>query len=264
MKRLLSLTEGVCITLALCACAVAPPSHTLTVFAAASLTESFEEIGQQFEAARPGVRVFFNFAGSQQLHAQLEQGARADVFASANVKEMDVAIGSSLVVSGTQRVFARNRLVVVYPKGNPGQIAALGDLARPGLKLDLADPSAPVGQYTLDMLGEMSQDDSFGSAFKDRVLANVVSREENVKSVVAKVQLGEADAGVVYSTDVTGQAAKELWTLPVPDRYNQIAVYPIAPMARAPEPALARRFIDWVLSPVGQQTLAKHGFITAD
>ena len=243
-----------------------PPQtpKTLTVFAAASLTESFTEIGKQFEADNPGVKVTFNFAGSQQLRAQLAQGAKADVFASANTKEMTTAvISDSLVVSGTQRTFVTNRLAVIVPKSNPGKITALADLARPGLKLDFADPSVPVGQYALDVLTKMSQDATFGATFKDKVVANVVSRENNVKSVVAKVRLGEADAGVVYATDITPDAAKELTTLEVPDRFNVIAVYPIAPLKNAVEPKLASQFVDWVLSPKGQQVFTKYGFIPA-
>ena len=243
-----------------------PPQapKTLTVFAAASLTESFTEIGKQFEADNPGVKVTFNFAGSQQLRAQLEQGARADVFASANAKEMTTAIISdSLVLSGTQHTFVTNRLAVILPRSNPGKITSLADLARPGLKLDFADPSVPVGQYTLDMLAKMSQDATFGATFKDNVVANVVSREDNVKSVVAKVQLGEADAGVVYTTDITPGAAKDLATRDIPDKFNVIATYPIAPLKNAPEPKLASQFVDWVLSSKGQQVLATYGFIPA-
>jgi molybdate transport system substrate-binding protein len=248
-------------TLVGCAQPVQAPK-TLTVFAAASLTESFTEIGEQFQAENPGVKVTFNFAGSQQLRAQLAQGARADVFASANTKEMATAIISdSLVASGTQRTFVTNRLAVILPKSNPGKIAALADLARPGLKLDFADPSVPVGQYTLDILAKMSQDATFGATFKDKVTANVVSREDNVKSVVAKVQLGEADAGVVYTTDITPSAAKDLTTLEIPDKFNVIATYPIAPLKDAPEPELASQFVEWVLSSKGQQVLTQYGFI---
>lgn len=249
------------IGLGLVALAGCTQPKTLTVFAAASLTESFTEIGKQFEAANPGVKVTFNFAGSQQLRAQLEQGATADVFASANTKEMTAAINSVLIVSGTQRLFATNRLVVILPGRNPGKITSLAGLARPGLKLDLADPSVPVGQYTLDMLGKMSQDASFGATFKDNVLANVVSREDNVKSIVSKVQLGEADAGIVYVSDITPDASKEVTALDVPDQFNIIAAYPIAPLKKAAEPGLASRFVDWVLSPKGQQVLAQYGFI---
>jgi molybdate transport system substrate-binding protein len=236
---------------------------TLTVFAAASLTESFTEMGKQFEAANPGVKVAFNFAGSQQLRAQLAQGAKADVFASANAKEMTTAIISdSLVVSGTQRTFVTNRLIVIMPKSNPGRITALANLARPGLKLDFADSSVPVGQYTLDILTKMRQDATFGATFKDKVVANVVSREDNVKSVVSKVQLGEADAGVVYTTDITPSAAKDLATLDVPDKFNVIATYPIAPLKNAAEPKLASQFVDWVLSSKGQQVMTQYGFIS--
>jgi iron complex transport system substrate-binding protein len=239
----------------------APAQQDLTVFAAASLTESFTELGHQFEAAHPNVKVRFNFAGSQQLRAQLEQGADADVFASANTKEMNAAIQDSLIVSGTQKTFARNRLVVIYPKDNPGKIETLADLARPGLKLVVADKAVPVGQYTLDMLTKMSQDPAYGADFPAKVESNVVSREADVKSVVAKVRLGEADAGVIYSTDVTAAAAQDVTPLPIPDQFNQLATYPIAALTKAPQPELAQQFVDLILSDAGQQVLKSYGFI---
>jgi len=236
--------------------------RSLTVFAAASLTESFGELGQQFEAAHPGVKVIFNFAGSQQLRAQMEQGAPADVFASANTKELEGVIQSSLIVSGAQKTFARNRLVVIFPKDNPGKIAALADLAKPGHKLVVADKAVPVGQYTLDMLAKMSKDPAYGADFADKVQKNVVSRENDVKAVVAKVSLGEADAGVVYTTDASAAAAK-LGSLTIPDQFNQLATYPIAALAKAPQPDLAQQFVDLVVSDAGQALLAKYGFIGA-
>ena len=238
-----------------------PTEQSLTVFAAASLTESFGEIGRQFEAAHPGVKVRLNLASSQQLRAQLEQGAHADVFASASTKEMNAAIASSLIISGTQTTFARNSLVVVFPKDNPGQIATLADLAKSGLKLVVADKAVPAGQYTLDMLDKMSQDPNYGEDFSDRVQANVVSRENNVKAVVSKVRLGEADAGVVYSTDVTAAAAQDMTPLAIPDQFNQIATYPIAALAKTQQPELAQQFIELVLSDAGQEVLARYGFI---
>jgi molybdate transport system substrate-binding protein len=233
----------------------------LTVFAAASLKESFSELGKQFEALHPGVKVAINLANSQQLRTQLEEGALADVFASANTKEMNAAIRSSLVVSGTQKTFARNRLVVIYPKDNPGKLAALADLSRPGLKLDIADRAVPVGQYTLDMLGKMSADPAFGTDFQANVLKNVVSYENDVKAVVSKVSLGEADAGIVYSTDVTAAVAPVLGTLDVPNPFNQLATYPIAVLTAAPEPELAAQYVDLVLSDAGQQVMKSYGFI---
>lgn len=243
----------------------APPAgrQTLTVFAAASLAEAFGELGRRFAAAHPGTQVAFNFAGSQQLRAQLEQGASADVLATASRGEMDAAIGASLVVSSTPRVFAHGRLVAIVPAANPGHVSTLADLARPGLKLVVADGAVPAGQYTLEMLQAASRDLAFGADFADRVHANVVSREDNVKSVVAKVRLGEADAGIVYATDAAGAAAADLKILPIPDRLNPIADYPIAMLARARQTELARQFVAFVLSTEGQRVLAGFGFIPA-
>jgi molybdate transport system substrate-binding protein len=239
----------------------ASSNKELTVFAAASLTQPFNELGKQFEASNPGVKVTFNYNASQQLRGQLELGAYADVFASANVKEMNAAIQASLVVSGTQHIFVHNRLVVVYPKDNPAQITTLADLARPNLKLVIADRPVPAGQYTLEMLGKMSADPSFGPDFQTRVLANVVSREATIEAVANKIEIGEADAGVVYTSNVTRAAADKVRVLDVPDQFNQIASYPIAPLAQAANPELANQWIAFVLSETGQQTLSKYGFI---
>ncbi|HEX2979760.1 MAG TPA: molybdate ABC transporter substrate-binding protein, partial [Anaerolineaceae bacterium] len=172
-------------------------AQTLTILAAASLTESFTELGDLFEAQNAGVTVQISFAGSQQLAQQLEQGAPADVFASASKKYMEAAVESKRVNADAAQAFVKNRLVVIFPKDNPGEIAALVDLAKPGLKLDLADKSVPVGQYSLDFLDKASQDAGFDSQFRDSVLKNVVSYEDNVKAVVTKIALGEADAGIV-------------------------------------------------------------------
>lgn len=238
-----------------------PPRTTLNVFAAASLTESFTEIGRRFESGNPDVAVEFNFAGSQQLRAQIESGAEADVFASANEKEMETARGESLVKSETIHNFARNRLIVIYPKGNPAKIGRLSDLANAGTKIDVADASVPVGKYTLEMLDRLAGNPAFGAGFKQRFLANVVSREENVKSVLTKIRLGEADAGVVYVTDVTPEAAADVATLDVPDRFNQIARYPIAVVAKSAHPDLAGKFEDFVLSTDGRGVLRGYNFL---
>jgi len=234
----------------------APQSQTLTVFAAASLTDAFAEIGKNFEAAHPGVSVAFNFGGSQNLRTQLEQGAVADVFASANQKEMDGVVQAGLVVSGTAQVFLTNQLVVILPSDNPGRIEKLNDLTRPGLKLVLAAEEVPVGGYARQVLEKLEA--QFGAGFRNQVLANVVSNEDNVRQVVAKVRLGEADAGIVYGSDAV--AAPELKTLAIPPESNVIAQYPIAALAHAPHPALAQAFVDYVLSSVGQAILKKWGF----
>lgn len=241
----------------------AKPARELSVFAAASLTEAFKEIGQQFEEKHPNTTVAYNFGASNQLRFQIEQGAKADVFASANTKEMDALTKSDAVSKESVQIFARNRLVVLYPKENPGKITALEDLAKPGLKLVIAHKAVPVGNYTLQMLDKMSADTKYGETFKEKVLKNVVSEEENVKSVVAKARLGQADAGIAYVSDV-GSAAKDVGTLEIPDAFNPIATYPIAPLKKASQPELAKEFVDCVLSPVGQDIIQKHGFIPAN
>lgn len=233
----------------------------LTVFAAASLTDAFNEIGQNFSAVHPGVTFSFNFAGSQQLAQQLGQGAPADVFASANKKQMEVTIQAGRVVSGTERTFVRNRLVVIYPQDNPGGLAQLQDLAKPGLKLVFAAKEVPVGQYSLDFLGKASANTAFSPTYMDEVLKNVVSYEDNVKSVLAKVALGEADAGIVYTSDINGDDAGKVGRLDIPDDLNMIAGYPIAAVSDSAHAKQAQAFVDYVLSPAGQQVLVKYGFI---
>jgi molybdate transport system substrate-binding protein len=261
LEKLCPLLIVLAVLLAGCGPSATPEPVGLTVFTAASLTEAFTEIGQRFEAEHPGVKVTFNFAGSQQLAQQLGQGAPADVFASANEKQMGVAIEAGRVVSGTQRVFAHNRLVVIYPRDNPAGLKELRDLARPGLRLVLADKEVPVGRYALDFLDKAAGDAAFGSAFKDGVLQNVVSYEQTVKAVLSKVALGEGEAGIVFCSDVTGSGADKVGRIDIPDELNVIATYPIAPVADSRNPESAQAFIEFVLGPAGQESLAGQGFI---
>jgi molybdate transport system substrate-binding protein len=237
--------------------------RTLTVLAAASLTESFTELSQLFETQNPGVTVTFNFAGSQQLAQQLGEGADADVFASASKKYMDAAIESKRVNADDATIFVKNRLVIIFPKDNPAGLTELKDLAKTGIKLDLADKVVPVGQYSLDFLDKAIKDPGFDPQFKDNVIKNVVSYEDNVKTVLNKVVLGEADAGIVYVTDITTEAAKKVGTIDIPDALNTIANYPIAPISDSKNPELAKAFVTLVLSPDGQAIMAKYGFIPA-
>ena len=239
-------------------------SGNLNVLAAASLLESFTDLGQRFEAANPGVKITFNFAGSQQLAQQINQGAPADVFASANAKQMGVVIEGGRVVSGTQQTMARNRLVVVYPVDNPGNLTTLQDLTKPDLRLVLAAKEVPVGQYALDFLDKASKDPAFGPEFGVDALKNVVSYEQNVKAVLSKVVLGEADAGIVYTTDAASEKSGATVQLDIPDALNSIAVYPIAVLHDSPQPELAKAFVDFTLSPPGQDVLASYGFIKRD
>jgi molybdate transport system substrate-binding protein len=241
----------------------APASIELTVFAAASLTDAFNAIKADFEALYPHVAVVYNFGASNALAQQLVEGAPADVFASANNAQMNAAIEGGRVISGTTRTFARNRLVVVVPSGNPGEVETLQDLAKPGLLVVLAAAQVPVGQYSLDFLDKAAQDPAFGAAFKDEVLANVASYEENVRAVLTKIVLGEGDAGIVYTSDVTGEAADQVERLDIPDALNTIASYPIGIVEDSAHAEMAQTFMDYMLGPEGQAVLAEFGLIPA-
>ncbi len=238
-----------------------PVGGAITVYAAASLRDVFQEIGKNFEAANPGTKVMFNFAGSQQLAEQIGYGAPADVFASANQQQMDAVVKIARVDANASRTFVCNRLVVVFPKANPGRVRTLKDLAKPGLKLVLANKSVPVGGYTLDFLNKASANAEFGAGFADAVLANVVSYEEDVRAAFSKAALGEADAAVVYSSDVAADKATQVSALEIPSELNTIASYPIAALKDSPNAALAQAFARYVLSPPAQTVLVKHGFI---
>jgi molybdate transport system substrate-binding protein len=240
----------------------APAPSTLTVYAAASLTDAFRELGRTLEASHPGLTVQFNFAGSQQLALQIEQGAPADVFASADQRWMSHATEKGLV-AGEARVFARNRLVAIVPRTNPARIGGLPDLARRGTKIVLAAEAVPAGKYSREALENLSAAPGFPPGYDRSVLANVVSQEENVKAVVAKVQLGEADAGLVYRSDVTPTVSRYVRVFEIDDSYNVIASYPIAVLKGARNAEAAEWFVDLVSSVAGQQTLQRHGLLPA-
>lgn len=235
-------------------------STTLTVFAAASLTESFTDLAEVFERQHPEVDVQLNFAGSQQLAQQLAQGAPADLFASANQRQMAVAVAAGRVEATAPQPFASNRLVIVAPPDNPATIGTLGDLARPGVKLVLAAAAVPAGHYARQILANAATDPRFASptgfSFLEAVLANVVSYEQNVRAVLTKVALGEADAGIVYASDVQGSTVT---AIEIGAADNVLAVYPLAPTADSTHPELAQAFAHFVLSAEGQQILAAHG-----
>ena len=238
-----------------------PPRRELTVFAAASLSDAFNDIRRVLEKSQ-GIDVEFNFAGSQQLAAQIEQGAAADLFASADMRWMDYLREKSLVAPG-DTVFCHNRLIVVVPKSNPARIKALPDLARAGVKVVLAAQAVPVGAYSRECLHNLSHRPEFGDDFATRVIHNVVSEEENVKSVLSKVQLNEADAGVVYFSDVTPAVAHLVRVLEIPADANVLASYPIARLPHPHHPAEAEAFLSFLLSSEGQAILVKNGLLPA-
>jgi molybdate transport system substrate-binding protein len=237
----------------------APVTGEVVIFAASSLTDVFQDMARTFQTANPNAKVTFNFGSSSQLATQLGQGARADVFASADQTQMDNAKKAD-AVGGQERVFARNRLVLITPKDNLKQIMAVKDLARDGIKFVTAQPTVPIGQYTAQMLEKAVADPAYGADFKSKVENNTVSKEDNVRQVVAKVQLGEADAAVVYSTDATPQVRDQLQIIQVPDPLQTLATYAIA-VAKGSNAAGGEAWVSYVLGTEGQATLARWGFL---
>jgi molybdate transport system substrate-binding protein len=240
--------------------ATSVPPVTLYVFAAASLQAAFTKIGTQFHTAHPNVTTDFNFGGSDALAAEINQSAPADVFASANTTQMNVVVKAGGIDGSAVKTFAHNRLVVVVPKNNPANITTLQDLAKPGIKVVLAAKTVPAGQYALAFFQNASKDPSFGSSYQANVLKNVVSYEADVKSVLTKVSLGEADAGIVYTTDAE-TATSTTTTIAIPDALNVIAVYPIGVVKASAKTSVAQQFVDYVAGTDGQAVLAQYGFI---
>jgi len=239
--------------------AAAPVGGEIVVFAASSLTDAFNDMAPAFQQAYPSARLTFNFGASSQLATQLGQGARSDVFASADQTQMDNARKAD-AIARQDMVFARNRLIVITPRDNPRKIVSVKDLGNDGVKFVTAQSSVPIGTYTAQMLDKATADPSYGADFKSKVDGNTVSREDNVRQVVSKVQLGEADAAVVYSTDATPQLRDQLQIIQVPDALQTVATYPIA-VARGANAAGGEAFVNYVLGSQGQATLARWGFL---
>lgn len=240
----------------------AQTNKTLTVFAAASLTDAFKEIKTAFEQATPGVTITYSFGASNTLATQLAQGAPADLFASANVAQMNAAIAAKRI-AGEPRIFARNRLVLIIPTDNPAKIMTLKDLIKPRVKIVIAAKGVPVRDYTDVMLGKLGKMPEYGVDYSVEFMKNVVSEEPNVRQVAAKIALGEADAAFVYRSDVTPDLNRSVRMLEVPDAVNTLADYPIAVTDNSPNPDLAKQYIDFVLSDAGQSILVKWNFIAA-
>jgi molybdate transport system substrate-binding protein len=234
-------------------------SSPLTVVAADSLAAPFTELGQVFEATHPGIKVLFNFASSTQLVLQLSQNATADVFASDLSTDMDSAVQAGRVAKDMPKIFAENKLVVIFPASNPGGILKLQDLAKPGLKLALADATTPLGAYTTTFLSLAAIDPDFSPSFQADVEKNVVAYEDSSKAVATRVAASQADAGICYWTEIAGDRAASLGKLGILDALNLAVQYPIA--ATTNSSVLAQAFVDLVLSSQGQQVMLKYGFI---
>lgn len=233
--------------------------NTLTVFAAAHLTEAFKDMKKAFED-QTGADVTLNFAGTQTLRTQIEQGAPADVFAAANIKHMK-AVKKQGLVNNYQK-FAYNTLALIVPKENPADIEAFQDIANKKNRLVIGVSDVPVGTYARKMLENANK--MYGSDFKKNTLGHVVSKETNVKKVTEKVVLAEADAGITYATDLTPSVEKKVKEMAIPQKLNVTAKDTIAVVSDRPQQELARKWVDFVLSDKGQQILADHHLIQRD
>jgi molybdate transport system substrate-binding protein len=239
------------LALLLAGCASASPAAgngaggSITVYAAASLTGTFTMLGKDFERAHPGARVRFDFGASSTLATQIGQDAPADVFASAATDDMDDVVRAGRAVRPV--VFARNRMEIAVPPGNPARISSVADLARSSVRVALCDPTVPCGAVAAKVFRNAA------------VTLRPVSREADVKAVLAKVELGEVDAGVVYVTDVRA-AGSAVAGVPIPDAVNASTDYPIATVLGSHDASLATAFADYVLSAAGRSVLAAAGF----
>ncbi len=231
-------------------------SRTLTVLAASSLTDAFGELATTFQEQNPDTEVRTSFGGSSELLTQMEQGAPADVFASADGDKMNTAVQDDLV--NEPQTFARNRPVVIVAKDNPARIHGLQDLAKSGTKLVLAQDGVPIAEYAKKILENANSE--YGGNFEQQVMNNGVSREANVRASANRVSLGEADATFGYITDVTLDIEDQVELIEIPKDLNIIATYPIATLKEASSPDLAQQWIDLVLSDEGQRLLEEYGF----
>ena len=219
---------------------------TLTVLAASSLTEAFGKLGHTLEQRHPGVHVRFSFDSSATLAEQVAQGAPADVLATADTRTMQTVVKAN-ANDGKPRLFATNKLVLAVPKANPAHVAGIADLGRPGVKYLACVSSAPCGALADTLL----KDNNVGTP--------PVSREVDVKSVLSKLELGEADAGLVYATDVRSSQGK-VTALQIPHATQHLNEYPIVPLTGSTHPALAHDWVQLVLSPAGRKVLTAAGF----
>ena len=229
---------------------------TLTVLAASSLTDAFRELEGTFEEQNEGVDVQTSFAGSSELLLQIQQGAPADVFASADEAKMDTALEESLVTE--PEIFVRNRPVVIIPADNPARIEEFRDLAVAEAQIVLAEESVPISRYAEEVLE--NADAEYGGSFAQRVRDKIVSREANVRASANRVALGEADASFVYVSDVTEDIREQVRVIEIPAELNVVATYPIATIEGSQNPELAQAWLDLVLSDRGQDVLEKYNF----
>jgi molybdate transport system substrate-binding protein len=232
----------------------------LTIFAAASLTGAFGDLAAPWSGDHPGSELVLSLDSSSTLRAQIEQGAPADVFASADTKNPQ-ALSDACLAGGPVTPFAGNTLVIVIPAGNPGGLESPADLARPGLRIVAAGPDVPITKYATQAIANLAALTGYPADFASAVAANVVSEEDNVKAVLAKIELGEGDAAIVYVTDAA--SSRLVATIPIPDEANVPATYAAVIVRASLDLDLAARFVALLTGQTGQAILSSHGFLPA-
>jgi len=268
---LISLAAGITILALLlaagCTSSVTSPAQEkkqLTVFAAASLTGAMTDISKAYEAEHPDTQIVMNFDNAATLRTQIEQSAHADLFLSANTKHMTALQGEGLIINNSVKIFAKNKLALLIPKENRANITGLSDLARPGIRLVVGTKEAPFGDYTRQALGKMANDSAYGLLYQNAVMKNVISEEPTVPSLVAKLRIGEADAGIAFASDVSEGDRALVTTIPIPDRYNVIASYPLGIVQESKVKDQAAAFAQFITSTEGNAILTRYGFAPAD
>ncbi len=268
---LISLAAGITILALLltagCTSSGAAPAaekNELTVFTAASLMGAMTDIAKAYEIQHPDTKIVLNFDGSQALRTQIEQGAHADVFLSANTKYMTALQGEGLIVNKSVETFAKNKLALIVPKENRANITGLSDLAKPGIRLVMGTKEVPFGDYTRQALGKMANDSTYGPAYCDAVMNNVVSEDPAVTALVAHIRVGEADAGIAYASDVSEGDRLLITTIPIPDQFNIVATYPLGIVQDSVVQDRAAAFVQFIKSPEGNAILTRYGFTPED
>jgi molybdate transport system substrate-binding protein len=239
---------------------VASPStetFALTVFAAASLRDALEALVARYAEVEPAVTITVSTGASSALRAQIEEGAPADVFLSADTKQPAALVQAGLS-AGEAKVIAGNRLAIVVPTANPASIATPADLARAGVKIIAAGDAVPITGYATTLIANLAALDGYPPGFAEAYAANVVSREDDVKAVVAKIELGEGDAAIVYETDA--QASEAVTSVPIPSEANVAARYAGVLIGASPNLEAGRGFLDWLNGSDAQAILATFGF----
>jgi molybdenum ABC transporter molybdate-binding protein len=259
LKKLLCFMTSLCIAGSLTGCSSNQDKEhiqTITAFVAANATDPFNSLAKQFENSHHDVKIETNFAGTQILETQLEQGAQADLFLSADLSHIQ-----RLKQEGLIKDFfpvSKTHLVIVVPKNNPAGIQTLQDLGTKPVKLVIGTDSVPVGMYSREMLEKANA--GYGKQFSKNVISHVVSMETNVKQVLQKISMGEADAGIVYRTDVTPNLEDKVSIIEIPESYNMVATNYIAVPKNAPSATLGEEFMKFMLSPQGQMVFKNYGY----